>query len=222
HEAMRLLQGTRIIEAGTGWRDEIECLTKPVVIDVGCGDGRFVYENARKDPSSIYIGLDPDAEAMAEYAFRAARKPARGGVDNASFVVASVEQLPEELQGLANRICVNFPWTGLLRGIIRPEPSVLEAIASLAGGTARFEIILCYDPEHDIAALEGEALPVLDYAYIDSVLLPAYATAGLQVTGRRRLSRDEALAIASTWGRRLLHGRPRDVFQIRGLIQRRL
>jgi 16S rRNA (adenine(1408)-N(1))-methyltransferase len=218
---MRILQGTRVIEADPGWRDGILRVARPVIIDVGTGDGRFVYENARKDAASIYIGIDPDAEAMADYAFRAARKPARGGVDNAIFVVASVEQLPLDLQGLADRIYVNFPWTGLLRGIIRPEPGVLGAIASLASATARFDIVFCYDPEHDIAALEGESLPSLDYAYIDSVLLPAYATAGLQMTGRRRLPQDEALAIPSTWGRRLLHGRPRDVFHIRGLIQRR-
>jgi hypothetical protein len=217
---MRVLRGAKVVQAETGWRDEIAGRARPVVIDVGAGDGRFVYESARRDPGAIYIGLDPDAEAMAKYAFRAGRKPSRGGIENAVFVVASVEQLPAELLALADRICVNFPWTGLLRGIIRPESAVLEAIAGLAATGARFDIVLCYDPEHDSAALEGEALPALDYVYIDSVLIPAYAEAGLQVTGRRRLPQEEALAIPSTWGRRLLHGRPRDVFQIRGIVQR--
>jgi len=213
---MRTLQGNKIVEAEPGWRDEV-LRQGPVVIDVGAGDGRFVYESARHDPASVYIGLDPDAEALAEYAFRAGRKASRGGATNARFVVASIEQLPAELERLAGRVRVNFPWSGLLRGLILPEAAVLEAIASLAAPAASFEVVLCYDPVHDAALLDDDDLPVLDYAYIDSVLLPAYAAAGLQVTSRSRLSRDEALAIPSTWGRRLLHGRPRDVFLIRGL-----
>ena len=214
---MRLLQATKIVEAEPGWRDEI-LRRGPVVIDVGAGDGRFVYESARHDPSAVYIGLDPDAEALAEYAFRAARKPSRGGAANTFFVIASVEQLPPELERLAGRVLVNFPWGGLLRGVILPEPVVLNAIASLATPAASFEIVFCYDLVHDAAVLGGDDLPVLDERYIDTVLVPAYAAAGLQVTGRRLLPRDEALAIPSTWGRRLLHGRPRDVFLVRGLV----
>jgi 16S rRNA (adenine(1408)-N(1))-methyltransferase len=215
-----LLQGTKVIEAERDWREKVPAAER-VVIDLGTGDGRYVYENARADPDGLYIGVDPDASAMAEYAYKAARKPARGGVANAHYVVAAVGQLPEELAGLADLVTVNFPWTGLLRGIIRPEPAVLEAIASLGATGCRFEVVLTYDPVHDKAALEGEDAPPLDYAYIDSTLLPAYAAAGLQITGRRGLSQDEALAIPSTWGRRLLHGRPRDVYHIRGIVQRR-
>ena len=214
---MRILRAGKVIEAEAGLIDSVRA-GRPVVIDVGAGDGRFVYEMARKDHGSLYIALDPDADALAEYAYKASRKPARGGAENTLFVVASVEQLPPELVALADKVYVIFPWGGLLRGIIRPEPSVLEAITRLAAVGCRFEIVLAYDPTHDAAVLEGEALPDLDYVYIDGVLLPTYAQAGLQVTGRRRLPQAEALAIPSTWGRRLLHGRPREAYAIRGLI----
>jgi 16S rRNA (adenine(1408)-N(1))-methyltransferase len=165
----------------------------------------------------LYIGIDPDAAAMAQYAFRAARKPARGGVDNVLFVVAAVEQLPPELAGLAARVHVVFPWGGLLRGLLRPEPNVVAALVSLARPDGRFEIVMTYDPSHDTGALaSGEPLPALDAAYVDSTLAPAYAAAGLAVEAHRFLTREEALAIPSTWGRRLLHGRPRNVLVIYG------
>ena len=35
---------------------------------------------------------------------------------------------------------------------------------------------------------------------------------------RHQVFRDEALALLSTWGRRLLHARPRDVYLIAGDI----
>ena len=156
---------------------------------------------------------------MADYAYRASRKPARGGVANALYVVAAVEALPPELARLADLVCVNFPWGSLLRGVLRPEPAVLAALARLAAPIGRFEIVLCYDPERDVAALAaGEALPAPDEAFIDTGLAPGYAAAGLLIEERRRLGLDEALAIPSSWGRRLLHGRPRDVFLISGTV----
>jgi len=30
-----------------------------VIIDIGTGDGRFVYQSARRNPNKFYIGIDP-------------------------------------------------------------------------------------------------------------------------------------------------------------------
>src|SRR3972149_5097123 len=75
---MRLLQGTKVGEAPAGWREALVASRRSVVVDVGAGDGRFVYESARRDAERFYVAIDPDATALGEYAFRAARKPARG------------------------------------------------------------------------------------------------------------------------------------------------
>ncbi len=71
---------------------------------------------------------------------------------------------------------------------------------------------MSYHPEHDTNAFAGDALPPLDDAYVEGTLIPAYETAGFRVTAHRRMTQDEALALPSTWGRRLLHARPRDVY----------
>jgi predicted RNA methylase len=214
---VRILQGTKVVEAPPVWRDLISRDGRPVVIDLGAGDGRYVYESSRQDASRLYVGIDPDADAMSEYGYRSSRKPVRGGVDNARFVVASAEQLPAELEGLATLVRVNFPWGSLLRGMLQPDASMLRSLASLAPG-GRFEIAFSYDPQHDTSAFIGDPLPLLDDAYIKDVLVPAYRDAGLEVTEQRRLTQDEALALPSTWGRRLLHARPRSVYFIAGLV----
>jgi hypothetical protein len=54
----------------------------------------------------------------------------------------------------------------------------------------------------------------LDDAFVHGTLSTMYAAAGLPVIEARRLTTDEALIIPSTWGRRLLHGRPRNVYLI--------
>jgi 16S rRNA (adenine(1408)-N(1))-methyltransferase len=215
---LRLLQGTKVVEAPQAWRNAIEADGRPVVIDLGAGDGRYVYEAARADPDSLYIGIDPDAEGLSEYAYRASRKPSRGGVANALFVVAAVEQLPDELLSMAERVRINYPWGSLMRGLLTPEPETLQQLASLLREGGSFEVLMSYDPEHDTGAFAGPALPLLDEAYLEDVLLPAYEAAGFHVRVHRRLSQDEALRIASTWGRRLLHARPRQVFLLSGVL----
>jgi 16S rRNA (adenine(1408)-N(1))-methyltransferase len=214
---MRILQGSKQVEAAAGWRDAFP--QQRVVIDAGAGDGRWAYDNARRDPDSLYIAVDPDAETLAEYAYRAGRKPSRGGTDHAVFVVAAAEALPPELAGIAALVRVNFPWGSLLRGLVLPEAGVLEALAGLGAPVARFEFVISYDPEHDIAGLAGETLPPLSEARIDNVLAAPYAAAGLQIDDRRQMSLDEAIALPSTWARRLLHGRPRDVFWVEGAFK---
>lgn len=217
---MRVLKGTKVTELTAS---DFEALAngRALIVDVGAGDGRWAYEEARRDAGGFYVALDPDADALADYAYRAARKPSRGGVENALFVVASLEQLPSELLGRAVLVRVNFPWAGLLRGLLRPEPPALDALISLATPAARVEIVTGYDAEHDRAALQGEDLPTLDAAYIESTLTPAYARAGIAIEHVQALSHDETLAIASTWGRRLVHGRPqRAVFLIAARVTR--
>jgi 16S rRNA (adenine(1408)-N(1))-methyltransferase len=208
------LHGTKIIEAGQEWRRSLDALERPVVVDLGAGDGRYVYESARADPATVYVAVDPDGDTLSEYAYRAARKPSRGGVDNALFVVAAVEALPEELNHIAGRVRVNFPWGSLLRGLLEPLPSTLARTASLVKHGCAIEIVLSYHPQHDTGAFTGPPLPPLEAAYFEDTLVPAYESAGLTVRQHRQLTQQEALAIPSTWGRRLLHSRPRDAFFI--------
>jgi len=187
-----------------------------IIVDLGAGDGRFAYERARAEPDGLFIAIDPDADALAEYAFRASRKPARGGVSNVVFVVASVEEIPPELDGVADVVRVNYPWAGLLRSLLLATPEAPKAIGRLLRNDGRFEIVATYDAHHDAALLGGDAGIRFDLEHIEQTLVPRYAEHGLRVEEARHLSRDEALAIPSTWGRRLLHGRARDVFWIAG------
>jgi 16S rRNA (adenine(1408)-N(1))-methyltransferase len=208
---MRVLEGGRINEA-TGVPARLR-EARRVVIDVGSGDGRWSYERAQSDPDSLFVALDPHAEGLKDYAFRASRKPSRGGRPNVLFVVASVESPPGELLHVANEVKVIYPWAALLRGLLLPERPVLDGLRALAAPGATFDLVLTYDAPHDLGA--GLSLPSLDAAAIDRLREP-YRTAGLLIESSELLDRDEALAVPSTWGRRLLHGRKRDVFRVAG------
>ena len=98
------------------------------MIDIGTGDGRFVSASAKANPDKFFIGIDANVKPLEKPSIKATRKPSKGGLPNALFVQAAVEDLPEELNGLANQIYVNFPWGSLLRAVMVGDQHVLISI----------------------------------------------------------------------------------------------
>jgi len=72
------------------------------VVDLGTGDGHLAYAVANDHPDWLVVGVDALDEPMGEIARKAARKPARGGRENLVLLRASVEALPNALDGLAD------------------------------------------------------------------------------------------------------------------------
>ncbi len=99
------------------------------VVDVGTGDAHFVYHLASERPDWLVIGLDALDEPMGEIAYRAARKPARGGRPNLVLLRVAIEAVPTELQQIADEVNVMLPWGALLEGIVRVVPDVIGGIA---------------------------------------------------------------------------------------------
>jgi 16S rRNA (adenine(1408)-N(1))-methyltransferase len=155
---------------------------------------------------------------LSEYAYRASRKPSRGGLANVLYVLGSVEEPPEELMRAADEVHVIFPWAALLRGLLRPDERILGGLVSLGKPGAAFELTLTYDAAHDHSAGLDADIPSLSPAYVEDVLSQPYRQAGFVIEDCRLLPSQDALAVPSTWGRRLLHGRPRDVVLITGTI----
>lgn len=62
-------------------------------MDLGTGDGRFVYQSARQNPHRFYLGIDASANSLEKISEKIHRKPAKGGLKNALFIQAAVEAL---------------------------------------------------------------------------------------------------------------------------------
>jgi 16S rRNA (adenine(1408)-N(1))-methyltransferase len=151
------------------------------LIDVGTGDGRFVYRWAGAHPETCCIGVEPVGERMREVSHRASRKPARGGRANALFVVASVQALPEELTGLADTLSINFPWASLLSALVLPEPPVLVALRRLARAGCELIALLNQSVFDDRPYAARLGLPELSDAWVEDTLRPAYRAAGFEI-----------------------------------------
>jgi 16S rRNA (adenine(1408)-N(1))-methyltransferase len=158
---------------------------------------------ARQYPQKFYIGIDANVCALEKVSEKLHRKPAKGGLPNALFLQAAVEELPSELDGIAQEVDVQFPWGSLLRGVVNGEEQVLGNLRRVCSTGALLQILLGLDPTRDRAELERLGLNPLSDEYLDRVLLPQYQAAGLGIMEKRLLSPTEWPLLESSWAKRL-------------------
>jgi 16S rRNA (adenine(1408)-N(1))-methyltransferase len=176
-------------------------------VDVGTGDGRFAYQLASSAPELLVIGLDALAEHMAERAATAARKPPKGGRPNLLFVRAAIESPPMELAHAADEVHVLLPWGALLEGVVLARDDVLGGIASLCTTGARVSVILNGEIWVDSTPTRYEPLPVPTPEYVADVVAPGFARHGITLGPAQYMTAEAAKALATTWARKLGHGR---------------
>jgi 16S rRNA (adenine(1408)-N(1))-methyltransferase len=169
-----------------------------------------VLATAAAEPDRLVVGVDASAAAMAEASRRAARRPDRGGLPNARFVVAAAEALPAGLEGLADRVTVHFPWGSLLRGLLTADPVILEGLARTMHPGATLSLLVS-STDRDRGAGVGP-VGTADLA----ALAPGYAAHGLVLTMIRPATAADVAASRSTWGRRLGAGDRRPAWLVEG------
>jgi len=191
---------------------------RPVVIDIGCGDGKLTYKMAEADPSHFFIGVDPDFKNLEKISRKIAKKPAKGGLDNILFLHGSVERLPEELENIASEIQVNFPWGTLLEGLIVPNEEVLKNIRMIAKDNCRFMFMTTYSEDFESSYKNKRNLPELSVDYFQNDLARTYAHNGFKILEVRIIDEDEKMQIESSWGKRILRERDRDIYVVSGVV----
>jgi len=182
------------------------------VIDIGTGDGRFVSAMASRHPDKFFIGVDANVKPLEKPSMKATRKPAKGGLKNALFVQAAVEDLPAEFDGVADEIHIHFPWGSLLGAVATGDAPVLNSIRRIASHDCTLEIVFGIDQKRDRSELERLKIPEITPIYLHSYLIPKYFDAGFRYVRAGRISRDEASMIGTSWSKRLSQNDEREIF----------
>lgn len=183
-----------------------------VVVDIGTGDGRFVYRSAQSNPRKFYIGIDANAAPLEKISMKATRKAAKGGLPNVLFVQAAIENLPDELNAAADEIHIHFPWGSLLRTVALGDEDALRSLRRISAPEGILEIIIGIDEERDRTEIERLDLPPLSDEYLQETLLPKYEKAGFEILEGGVLSPSEWSRLETSWARKLQSGSNRKVF----------
>ena len=174
-----------------------------VIIDIGTGDGHFVYQSARQNPNKLYIGIDPNVRPLEKISEKIHRRPAKGGAPNVLFIQASVEDLPAELNGVADEVHVHFPWGSLLRAVATDDAAVLQNLRRVCAAGALLEVVLGLDPVRDRSEIDRLGLTPPTLEFIDQKLVPNYAAAGFEIIERGILAAFEWPEFNTSWAKRL-------------------
>ena len=173
-----------------------------MIVDIGTGDGRFVYQSARQNPNKFYIGIDPNVKPLVKISEKIHRKPAKGGAPNVLFVQSAVEDLPAELDGVADEVHVHFPWGSLLRAVLSGDTDVLNNVRRICAPGALLEVVLGIDPARDQSEIERLGLPTVTRDLIRD-LIERYQACGFEVIEHGVLSPAQWSEMDTSWARRL-------------------
>ena len=105
-----------------------------ILLDLGTGDGRYVRYKAEQHKDRFFIGMDACRENL--------RANSRSKLPNVLFVIAGAQALPQELNGLAWHVTINFPWGSLLESLLSSEESLASQLLCVTRPFARLDIHL--------------------------------------------------------------------------------
>ena len=172
---------------------------KRITLDLGTGDGKFAFCHADKFPNHFVIGVDSCRENLCEYS--------RSKLPNLLYVIASAQDLPQELNGLISNITINFPWGSLLESLLIGDSKLMSGLASISRSVTTVEI-----------RLNGGALTEAGWR-LEAGAEKIYTNllqAGWQINVPSLMNAHALRSFPSTWAKRLAFGRDPRAIQLSG------
>ncbi|MDR2337934.1 MAG: 16S rRNA (adenine(1408)-N(1))-methyltransferase NpmA [Deltaproteobacteria bacterium] len=196
------------------------CQFKSVHLDLGTGDGKQVYRYAKNNPDTLYIGIDAVKANLVEISSKITKKPMKGGLNNVILVISAIEELPTELQNIANSLTIFLPWGSLLEGLVKPVASFLKNIVFVAKNSTSFEFVITYSELFESSEIQRRQLPDININYFNEMYRATLKELGLIIENIEVLDNEDIKLFESQWAKRLAYGRKRDFFRIQGHVKK--
>lgn len=191
---------------------------KKLHLDLGTGDGKFLYKQAKLFPETYYIGIDANLSNMSYLSWKVCCKPSRGGGQkNIALIHSLVEHLPEELCSIGDSMTINFPWSSLLHGLVTPDRNMLSRIVRLGKKNSSIQILLNYTIFQNHVYREKLQLPHVTTQYVHQYLKGVYLQEGIRIS---EVALQNLSINASSWGKSLTLSGNREVLLLSGSINR--
>lgn len=186
---------------------------KEVIIDLGTGNGKFVLEEALRNPTNFYIGIDPISDNIVEYYKK--KKKKYKAITNFMFVISSIEDINDDLSSIADKVYVNFPWGSLLEGIVKGDHLILSNIRKLMNLSGEVNFTFTYSSIYEAGEISRRELPTLSLSYINEELRDKFTDSGLEIIDYGLLDEDYLKNYGTLWSKRIYLVKDRVVYFIK-------
>lgn len=197
---METIRGKKSLELDIyAWKERLATGYEQILLDLGTGDGRYARTLAQAHPNWFIIGMDSCRENLREHSQRK--------LPNMLFVIASAQDLPQELEGFFSHITINFPWGSLLESLLAADPRLIDGLDSVTAKGASLSLRL----NGGALAEAGKTLEEGTDRIYDNL-----CAAGWQLEPPVPMDRYALKKFPSTWAKRLAFGRDPRAVTIRG------
>ncbi|HCL95620.1 TPA: hypothetical protein DHW62_01695 [candidate division WWE3 bacterium] len=210
---MKSVKGNKTVDISVENLKEVAAEYTSVHVDLGTGDGRFVYEAALKNQSTLFIGVDPVEKQLREYSVKSVRKK----LINVLFLTSSLENLPINMTEIADKVSVILPWGTLLGQMVNPSPDGVIKLIGLLKNGGELEIVLGYSPDLEPSESDRLDLPNLSQEYVGNVIVKAFEimSGGMKLNMLEFFPKEKLTDIGSNWAKKLAFGRPRQIYRLK-------
>lgn len=200
---METIQGRKPLELGFNGLKERLVGYNRITLDLGTGDGRYARTLAAKHPDWFIIGVDSCRENLREHS--------QAKLRNMLFVIASAQDLPNELTGLISHITINFPWGSLLESLLTGDSKLMCGLESISRSTTSVDLRL----NGGAMAEAGTTLENGTEKVYNNLI-----RSGWQIESPVMMNTNTLRSFPSTWAKRLAFGRDPRAVALSGMYTR--
>ena len=170
-------------------------------LDIGTGDGRYVYKSALLNPQSLYIGIDP-ALNLKEYQREINRKKVR----NAVLINSSIENFNPEVTDFFDEITIILPWGNLLKYVVTVDTDFFTKIATWLKKNGKIKIIFGFNEELEEKETKRLNLPELNEKEILFIQSNLSHLHDLELAEFKESNFKDLKNFETTWAKKLSYG----------------
>lgn len=183
-------------------------MTKLNILDIGTGDGRFIYKSAVLHPKNLYIGIEPSVN-FKEYQ----REINRNKLTNATLINSSIENF-EAKDNFFNQIYIHLPWGVLLKYVVTVDKDFFKKITKMLKEDGEVEITFGYDPKLEKSETKRLDLKELNLKELGFLKEKYSKIPGLKLINFSLISNKDLKDKQTSWSKKLAFGGLRNFFQI--------
>ena len=174
-------------------------------LDIGTGDGRYVYKTALLNPQNLYIGIDPSSN-LKEYQRQINRKK----LGNALLINVSIENFNPTGEELFDEITIILPWGNLLKYVVTADRSFYEKISHWLKPTGALKVIFGFNEELEEKQTKRLNLKDLNEKEMEYLKEQCNNLSNLKLKEFKQITYLDLMNVDTSWSKKLSFGKNRN------------